>query len=263
MAGPAEVVLSDTRGSAAWITIDRPDRRNALNAAVIDGILRGLERSRADPGVRAVVLTGSGDRAFCSGADLTGPLMEPGSRAKEGHGPGDLADLILAIGEHPQPVVARVNGVALAGGLGLMLACDLVVAADDVEVGTPEVGLGLWPFLISAVIQRNVPRKVALDMMMTGRRVSAADAERWGMVNRLVPRRDLDRAVDELIDDLASKSPAAIRLGKEAFFRAQDMALEEALAYLSGMLARGLQTEDMAEGVRAFLEKRKPKWTGR
>jgi enoyl-CoA hydratase/carnithine racemase len=144
-----------------------------------------------------------------------------------------------------------------------MLACDLVVAADDIEVGTPEVNLGLWPFMISAVIQRNVPRKVAVEMMLTGRRLSAAEAERWGMVNRLVPRIRLDEAVEELVNDLASKSPVAVRLGKESFYRAQDMPFEEALDYLNAMLTVDLESEDVAEGVSAFLEKRKPEWKGR
>jgi enoyl-CoA hydratase/carnithine racemase len=259
----ASVVLFEVKAPAAWITINRPGRRNALDGDVIEGIQRGLEQARIEPRVRVVVLTGAGDRAFSSGADLTS-TMSPGTGRIEQHQErGRIGDLIVAIGRHPQPVVARVNGVALAGGFGLMLACDLVVVADDVEVGTPEVNVGLWPFMISAVIQRNIPRKIALEMMLTGRLLSATDAERWGMVNRLVARDGLDRAVDELVDHLASKSPLAVRLGKESLFRAQDMALEQALAYLNAMLTVDLESEDVAEGVTAFLEKRKPRWKGR
>jgi enoyl-CoA hydratase/carnithine racemase len=256
-------LLFDVRGRAAWLTINRPDQRNALNGPVIERLLQGLERAGADPVVRCVVLTGAGDRAFCAGADLTSTMAPDVGRVDQHHRRGQIADVLVAVARHPLPVVARVNGAALAGGFGLMLACDLVVAADDIEVGTPEVNLGLWPFMISAVIQRNVPRKVAVEMMLTGRRLSAAEAERWGMVNRLVPRIRLDEAVEELVNDLASKSPVAVRLGKESFYRAQDMPFEEALDYLNAMLTVDLESEDVAEGVSAFLEKRKPEWKGR
>jgi len=174
-----------------------------------------------------------------------------------------MADLLLAVAKHPQPVVARVNGVALAGGFGLMLGCDLVVTADDVEVGTPEINLGLWPYMVSAVVTRNVPRKIVAEMLMTGRRFTAAEAERWGMANRVVSRERLDQAVQELVDELAGKSPLILRLGKESLFHAQDLGLPEALAYLQAMLTVNLESEDVAEGVSAFLQKRTPEWKGR
>jgi enoyl-CoA hydratase/carnithine racemase len=256
-------VLFDVKGRAAWLTINRPDQRNALNGRVIERLLGGLERAAAEPDVRCVVLTGVGDRAFCAGADLTSTMAPGAGHVEQHHRRGQIGDVLVTLARHPLPVVARVNGAALAGGFGLMLACDLVVAADDIEVGTPEVNLGLWPFMISAVIQRNVPRKVAVEMMLTGRRLSAVEAERWGMVNRLVPRIRLDEAVEELVNGLASKSPVAVRLGKESFYRAQDMSFEEALDYLNAMLTVDLESEDVAEGVSAFLEKRKPEWKGR
>jgi enoyl-CoA hydratase/carnithine racemase len=176
---------------------------------------------------------------------------------------GRIAAVLTGIMRHPKPVVARVNGVALAGGFGLMMACDLVVTADDAEFGTPEINLGLWPFMISAVIKRNLPRKVALEMMMTGRRYSAEEAARWGMVNRVVPRAALDEAVDALVAHVASKSPLVLRLGKESFARIDDMGLDQALSYLNAMLTVDLESEDVAEGVSAFLEKRAPEWKGR
>jgi enoyl-CoA hydratase/carnithine racemase len=258
---PKEVVVYETRGQAAWLTINRPDRRNALNPDVIEGLLKGLERASGDD-VSSVVLTGAGHRAFCAGADLGG-MVPDGSKVGEHFRRGRIGDLLLAMIRHPKPVVARVNGVALAGGFGVMLACDLVVAADDAEFGTPEINLGLWPFMISAVIRRNVPRKIALEMMLTGRRVAAAEAERWGIVNRTVPRTDLDGAIDELTAELAGKSPLVLRLGKESFSRSEDMGLEEALAYLNAMLTVDLESEDVAEGVSAFLQKRPPEWKGR
>ena len=160
-------------------------------------------------------------------------------------------------------MIARVNGHALAGGFGLALACDLIVAVDSADFGTPEVDVGLWPYMITAVIHRNLPRKVAVEMMLTGRRLPAREAERWGIVNRLTPREGLDDAVEELAASLASKSPLVLRLGKASFARAEDLPFDDALAYLTAMLGMHLQSEDVVEGVTAFVEKREPRWTGR
>jgi enoyl-CoA hydratase len=259
----SDPVSYELRGASARLTIDREDRRNALSDDVIEGLLNGLERASDDQAVRVVVLTGAGDRAFSAGGDLAGNLGPSEGRVQSHDRRGYVAGLLTAIVAHPQPVIARVNGIALAGGFGLMLACDLVVAADDVEVGTPEINVGLWPYMISAVVARNVPRKVMTELMMTGRRYSAAEAERWGMVNRVVPRADLDGTVDQLVEELASKSPLILRLGKESLFRSQDMPFAEALAYLQAMLTVNLESEDVTEGVSAFLEKRRPEWKGR
>lgn len=258
----SNAVTYETRGRSAWLTINRPDRRNALNPDVIEGLLGGLARAAGDEAVSSVVVTGAGDRAFCAGADLGG-MVPDGGRVGEHFRRGRIGDLLLELNRHPKPVVARVNGVALAGGFGLMLGCDLAVSVIDAEFGTPEINLGLWPFMISAVIRRNVPRKVALEMMLTGRRVSANEAERWGIVNRTAPRGELDAAVDQLTEELAGKSPLVLRLGKESFYRSEDMAIEEALAYLNAMLTVDLESEDVAEGVSAFLQKRRPDWKGR
>jgi enoyl-CoA hydratase len=259
----ADAVRYEVRAPAARLTIDREDRRNALSDEVIDGLLDGLARARDEDGVRVVVLTGAGERAFCAGGDLAGNLAPDQGRVRSHERRGRVADLLRALPEHPQPVIARVNGAALAGGFGLMLACDLVVTADDVFLGTPEVDLGLWPHMISAVIRRNVPRKIAMEMMLTGRRVSAEEAAGWGMVNSVVPRAELDQAVDELVAELASKSPLILALGKQSFHRSQDMAFDDALSYLQAMLTVNLEAEDVAEGVSAFLQKRKPEWRGR
>jgi len=248
-------VRSDVRGPALWLTIDREERRNALSAEVIEGLVEGLSRGDA----RVVVITGAGERAFCAGGDLEGF-----ARAARGESPpAAIARLMRALRECPRPVIARVNGLALGGGFGLLLGCDLAIAAGDAELGTPEIDLGLWPHVITVAIQRNVPRKVALELMLTGRRIGAADAARWGIVNRAVPRADLDRAVEEMVEELAGKSAHVLALGKESYRGAEDLPWDEAVAYLTEMLARNIQAEDLREGVQAFFEKRAPDWRDR
>ena len=255
-------VRFEVRGETAWVVIDREERRNALNPEVTAGLLDALQRTGDEDAARVVVLTGAGDKAFCAGGDLGG--FEAGASAQEQHRlRGQLGDVFLAMQSLPKPLIARVNGHALGGGYGLMLAADIVVAVDDAQIGTPEIDVGLWPHIITAVIQRNVPRKVAFEMMLTGRRIDAAEAARWGIVNRAVSRDELDGAIDEYVETLASKSPAILALGKRSFYRAQDMAFPDALAFLNSMLTLNLQAEDVAEGVSAFLQKRAPEWKGR
>ena len=255
-------VLYEAAGGVARITIDRPDRRNAINPEVVRGIAAGLADAESDVSVRAVVLTGSGDKAFCAGGDLGG-MSEADGKVGEHFMRAEVGELFNKMRGSSLPIVARVNGHALAGGFGLMLACDLVIAADDAQIGTPEVNIGLWPFMISAIIQRDVPRKVALEMMLTGRRMPVSEGERWGFVNTVVSRAELDGAVDELTSDLVSKSPLIVGLGKRSFYRAEDMDTEGALSYLAGMLTVCLSSEDTIEGVTAFIQKRAPKWKGR
>jgi enoyl-CoA hydratase/carnithine racemase len=175
----------------------------------------------------------------------------------------DLGGLFEQMRKSRLPIVARVNGHALAGGFGLMLACDLVVASADAEVGTPEIDIGLWPFMITAVVQRDLPRKLALELMLTGRRMSADEGRRWGFVNRVAERGELDNEVAELTESVASKSNLIAALGKRSFYRAEDMTFDGSIEYLAGMLTVALQSEDTAEGVSAFLQKRAPEWKGR
>ena len=254
-------VTFERRDRVGLITIDRPDRRNAINADVVRGISSALDTAEADGELGVLVLTGAGDRAFCAGGDLGG--MTDASKVAQHFIRSEVGDLFEQMRASRLPIVARVNGHALAGGFGLMLACDLVISADDAEMGTPEINLGLWPFMITAVIQRDLPRKVALELMLTGRRMKAEEAARWGFVNRVVPRADLDAAVAELTDQINSKSPLIAALGKRSFYRAEDMSHADALAYLSGMLTACLESEDTVEGVTAFLQKRAPEWKNR
>src|SRR5918992_5629382 len=215
-------LLYEAQDRIARITINRPDRRNAINPDVVTGIAEGIRTAEAADDINVIVLTGSGDRAFCAGGDLGGGTLESGKVAAH-FSRSEIGALFQQMRESPLPIVARVNGHALAGGFGLMLACDLIVAADDAGMGTPEVNLGLWPFMISAIVQRDIPRKVALEMMFTGRRITPAEGYRHGFVNRVVARSELDAATSEVVNELKTKSPLVLSLGKRSFYGAQDM----------------------------------------
>jgi enoyl-CoA hydratase len=253
-------VRYEVRGRAAWLTIDRPERRNALSGEIIVTLVERLAEAGADDEVAVLVVTGAGDRAFSAGGDIAG--FQAGEGAAES-APAAISRLLDALWHHPKPTIARVNGRALGGGFGLLLACDLAIGADDIEVGTPEIDIGLWPHVITAVIQRTMPRRVALEMMLTGRRLGAEEAVRWGVLTRAVPRGELDAAVDEVVATLAGKSPHVLRLGKRSFLGAEDLPWGRAIDHLKEALAENLGAEDLVEGVSAFLEKRKPDWTGR
>jgi enoyl-CoA hydratase/carnithine racemase len=257
-----EDVRYEVRDAIARVTIDRPERRNAMSFGVMRGLREAVALARDDEAVRVLVLTGAGDRAFCSGADL-GSIAGTASAAEAHEGRGLLADVFRDLWSLGKPTVARVRGYALAGGFGLALACDFVVAADDARFGTPEVNVGLWPYMITVPLLRSMPPKQAYELMATGRRVDAAEAKAIGFVSRVVPVAGLDDAVDELAAGLASRSPLIMRWGREAFRRAQQMPDDAALDYLQTMLTVTSASEDAAEGIAAFAEKRPPKWKGR
>jgi enoyl-CoA hydratase len=258
----ADEVRYDVRDAIARVTIDRPERRNAMSYGVMQGLRDAMAAARRDDAVRVVVLTGAGDRAFCAGADLTGIAENEGAAAAH-DGRGFLADLFRDMWSLGKPTIARVRGFALAGGFGLACACDIVVAADDAVFGTPEINVGLWPYMITVPLLRSMSPKTALDLMMTGRRVDAHEGQRLGFVQRVVAVDELDSTVDALAAELASKSPLIMRWGRDAFYRVLEMDADEALAYLQGMLTVTTLTEDAAEGVAAFAEKRAPKWKGK
>ncbi len=260
-AAPEEVRFESADG-VATITIDRPARRNALNDTVIERLRQGLARARADEAVRVVMLTGAGDRVFSAGGDLS-PGAGGGGILGLHHRRGGFAELLLELRELGKPTIARVNGDALGGGFGLALACDLTVAREDARFGCPELDVGLFPMMISAILTRSVPRKVAVELMLTGRRLDAREAKALGVINDAMAPEALDTRVAELAQGLAAKSPAVMRLGLEALRHTEDMSLEESLRHLQLALSMNTLAEDAAEGVMAFLQKRPPVWKGR
>lgn len=254
-------VRYEKSGPRATITIDDPDRRNPMSAETMGGLLDATREATADPEVRVIVYTGAGERAFSAGGDLSGEFVDDPVGLHRAR--GALADLFRLMYRGGKPTVARVNGHAIAGGFGLAAACDFTICVEDAKLGTTEIAVGLWPMMISAVLIRVMPRKTALEMMLTGRLVSSAEAQRLGVVSRVVPREELDAAVDEVIDSLLRLSPAALMIGKDSFFAMADADLDTALDRLQVGLTEISMTEDAAEGVSAFVDKREPDWRGR
>jgi len=254
----------EQRGAARWLILDRPAQRNALTGELMAALSAALSRADADAEVRAICLTGSGEKAFCSGMDLAaaggaaqaGPLAAHEVRRA-------YAALLAELPRLGKPVVAAVNGAVLGGGIGLLAACDLAVAAADALFGTPEVDVGLFPYMALAPLSRCIGRRAALELMLTARRIDAAEARAIGLINRAVPRAELLARAQELLDLLAQKSPSALRLGRRAFYATQDLPYEAQLEALCAQLSINALSEDTAEGVAAFLEKRKPEFKGK
>jgi enoyl-CoA hydratase len=252
--------VADT--GVATVTLNQPDTRNALSNELLTELIDAYRSVRDDEAVRCVVLTSSHDRVFSSGANLAGfaadvPLVH------RHFGTERFVELFRLIGDLRKPSICAANGHVLAGALGIALAHDLVIAKEGAEFGTPEINVGAFPFMIMALIYRNVPRKKTNELLLLGERISAEEAREAGLVNRVAPADEFDAAVDEWATKLAGKSPVIMRLGKEAMFRQQDMAFLEALDYLRSQLAVAMSTDDIVEGVKAFFEKREPTWTGR
>jgi enoyl-CoA hydratase/carnithine racemase len=255
-------VATDARGIRTLL-IDREARRNALDRATLDGLESALDDAARDPAVRVLVLRGAGTRAFSAGADLEELLAHETIDERRRHFDG-VARVVTAMHRAPQPVVARVQGFALAGGCGLAVAADFTIAGESAVFGLPEIGIGLLPLVVSAPILRAVgSRKTLLDLVLTGRRVAASEALALGLASRVVPDPRLDEEVDALAAQLADLSPTALRLGKEAVYTMADMEYGAALRYLREMIVLTAMTEDAKEGIRAFFEKRKPVWSGR
>ena len=255
-------VLLERRGAAMWITINRADKRNAINEEVIAGIARGVAGASADSSCRVIVLTGAGDKAFCAGADLA-KNVKGGAFAVDFSRPRHyIVDLFKLMQDCRLPIVARVNGHVMAGGFGLLCSCDMAVAADDIRIGTPESKIGMTPMMILPSMLRVLPPRRLAEMCITGEQFSAQDALDWGVVNYIAPRAELDAKLDWLLSRIVDKSPTAVRLGKQAFNAMRDMGLRESLEYAQAMVPVMASTDDAREGMAAFQEKRAPNWTG-
>ncbi len=251
-----------SRVGVATIALDQPETRNALSDELVGELIAALEAARDDNAVRCLVLTSTHERVFSAGANLAGfaadvPLVHKHFATEA------FPCIFRLLGELGKPSICAANGHVLAGALGIALACDLIIAREGVRFGTPEINVGVFPFMIMALIYRNVPRKKTNELLLLGEQISAEEAERIGIVNRVVAAEAFDDAVREWAEKLAGKSPVLMKLGKDAMFRQQDMEFSQALDFLRSQLTIAFSTEDIQEGVRAFFEKRSPEWKGR
>jgi methylglutaconyl-CoA hydratase len=254
-------VILEKRGQAFWITINRPEKRNAINGDVVAGITQGYRDAHADTDVRVIVLTGAGDRAFCAGADLqnTG-----GAFAHDFSKPNvDYADLLRLAQNATKPSIARVNGVCMAGGMGLLCMTDMAVAVENAVFGLPEVKVGVFPMQVMSLLQDIAPRRLINEWALTGEPFDARTAQAAGLLNHVVPSAELDTKIDWLIGRIIDKSPTAIRRGKYAMRAIASMSFDQAIAYTESQIALTAMTEDAKEGLAAFGEKRKPVWKGK
>jgi enoyl-CoA hydratase len=259
-----EELREELRGRALWLTVDRPAQRNALSAALIHALHDALLRADSDAAILAICITGAGEKAFSSGMDLGSVADAMAAGAMAAHeGRRAYAGLLAALSKLGKPVVACVNGAAMGGGLGLLAACDLALCTDDARFGTPEVGLGIFPYMALVPLSRCIGRRAALELSFTGRKIDAAEAARIGLVNRVVPRASLAAETEALLGSLCDKSPTALRLGRRAFYATQDLPYDQQLEAMCAQLSLNLSAEDAAEGALAFLEKRAPAFKGR
>jgi enoyl-CoA hydratase/carnithine racemase len=263
MEGTMPDVRCEQKGQALWLTIDREERRNALNESVFDGLRAGIAQADTSPEIRAVVITGAGDKAFCAGGDLKPNAEGDPFTVDPAERDNPAVKLFRAIVDSRVPVIARVNGHALAGGFGLVCACDFAVVADHARLGVPEARIGIFPMMILPFMLRTISRRKLLELCVTGEPVSAAEALVHGMVNYVVPRANLDEKLDALLASIVASSPTAIGMGRRALAMIDSVSLEAGLEYAQRVLPQMARTQDAREGFRAFNEKRSPVWTGR
>lgn len=260
--GDFEKVRYEVSEGVATVTLNDPEKRNMLSGAMLAELVAAMEEARDSEAVRAVVLTGAGEKVFCAGADLGG--FSADASLIEKHYASDLfLEFFRLMPRLGKPSLCAANGHVLAGGLGLALSCDLVIAKEGATFGTPEINVGAFPYMIMALIYRNVPRKKVAEMMLLGDRMSAADAVTFGLANKVAAAEEFDAAVADWATRLASKSPLLMRLGHDAMARQDDQSFDDALEYLRSQLSLTFTTDDLREGVAAFFEKREPKWEGR
>ncbi len=253
----------DDADGVRTIALDEPESANALSDELLRDLAAALQAARDDDAVRCVVLASTHERTFSAGGNLAGFVADVPLVHKHLTTTALFPEVFRLLGTLGKPSIAKVNGHCLAGALGLALACDLVVASEASSFGTPEIDVGVFPFMIMALIFRNVPRKKATELLLLGERIDAREAQRLGIVNRVVPAGELDAAVGEWAGKLARSSPLLVRMGKDAIWRQQDMAFEDALDFLRAQLTIAFSTEDIQEGVQAFFAKREPEWKGR
>lgn len=257
---PYETLLTAVAAGVATITLNRPERRNAIGPVMVNELLYALEDAAAEDAVRSIVLTGAG-KAFCAGGDFA--QMTSGADGPKLPPKGDYRDLLLAMWRSPKPIIARVNGHAMGGGLGLVAASTFAIASRDAKLGTPEVDVGLFPFMIFAVLERVMTRRKLMEMVLFGEKLTADEAQAAGLVSVAVAPEELDGVVDGYAKRVAGKSPSTIRLGLEALRDVDGLPMADKLPILGERLARCLATDDAREGLMAFLEKRPPRWTGK
>lgn len=255
-------VLNEVRGDVLWLTINRAAQRNAFNASVIRGLGEGLKQAQASSDIRAIVITGAGDRAFCAGGDLSPSASGAPFSVNPARPRNYVVDFFKQVESCDVPVIARVNGHVLAGGLGLVCACDLAISVDTANFGVPEAQIGLFPMMIMPYMLRVIPLRRLMDMCLTGRPVKAEEAARLGLINEAVPAMDLDERLQVLLAAITKASPTAQRLGKHGLHAMRDMSLRQAWEFAELMLPTMAGTKDAIEGFTAFREKRPPVWTG-
>jgi enoyl-CoA hydratase/carnithine racemase len=251
------------RGAACHITINRAAEHNTMTDVVMEELTRALREAEAMPGVRAIVLTGAGEQTFCAGGKLK-PTPDGSPFALEpGRFDNPIADMFKAMDRCNLPIIARVNGGAFGGGLGLICACDFAVAVDTAKFGTTEAKVGVFPMMILPVLMRVIPRRRLLEMCFFAHRFSAAEAQKFDILNEVVSATELDDAVNVMVDKLAANSPVALRIGRRAFSAVTDLSFADALNLTQAVLPILSQSEDTKEGMKAFAEKRAPVWPGR
>lgn len=259
----SSTVLFEKRGKVGVLTLNRPEARNALSPELMVELKAQLEAAERDPEVVAILLTGSGEKAFCAGADLGKQFGSDDSFLTKHDDRFALAEIFSRLQKSGKVIVGAANGLVLAGGIGLILSCDLVVAAERAMFGLPEVKRGLMPFMVMAVLSRQLGHKRALELVLTGESVTASRAEQLGLINQVLPNDGFVDAAVAYTAKIAGYSPAILKLGKQAFYTQSDLPFEQALRFLHSQLTLNTMTEDAMEGIQAFFQKREPQWTGR